>query len=64
MTSADVGVVKPAWSWRQATVPLAVVGAVAGLAVVGWITTPEFVTYRNLQSIVRSAATDSTRSRE
>ncbi len=60
MTSAEVltetGAVRPDWSWRRASVPLAVVGAVVGLAVVGWFTTPEFVTYRNMQSIVRSAA--------
>ena len=56
MSSAEISVAKPAWSWRRATVPLAVVGAVVALAAVGWITTPEFVTYRNLQSIVRSAA--------
>ncbi len=37
-------------------VPLAVVGAVLVLGVVGWITTPEFITYRNFQTIVRSAA--------
>ena len=56
MSLADSSVAKPAWSWRRASVPLAVVGAVVGLALVGWLTTPEFVTYRNLQSIVRSAA--------
>ncbi len=60
MTSAEVRTetraVRPDWSWRRASVPLAVVGAVVGLAVVGWLTTPEFVTYRNMQSIVRSAA--------
>ena len=41
---------------RSAIVPLAVVGAVVALGVVGWLTTPEFVTYRNFQSIVRAAA--------
>ena len=41
---------------RSAVVPLAVVGAVVVLGVVGWITTPEFMTYRNFQSIVRAAA--------
>ena len=56
MSSAHISVAQPAWSWRRASVPLAVVGAVVGLAVVGWISTPEFVTYRNFQSIVRSAA--------
>lgn len=37
-------------------VPVAVVGAVALLLIIGWITTPEFLTYRNFQSIIRAAA--------
>ena len=37
-------------------IPLAVVGAVIALLVIGWLTTPEFVTFRNLQNIVRSSA--------
>ena len=56
MRSADTRAARPDRSWRQASVPLAVMGAVVGLAIVGWFSTPEFVTYRNVQSIVRSAA--------
>ena len=41
---------------RSVIVPLAVVGALVVLGVIGWMTTPEFVTYRNFQSIVRAAA--------
>jgi simple sugar transport system permease protein/ribose transport system permease protein len=41
---------------RSVATPLAVVGAVVALAVIGWATTPEFVTFRNLQNIVRSSA--------
>ena len=36
--------------------PVVVAGAVLVVALVGWLTTPEFVTYSNLQSIIRSAA--------
>ena len=41
---------------RSVIVPVAVVGALVILGVVGWLTTPEFITYRNFQSIVRAAA--------
>lgn len=41
---------------RSMGIPLAVVGAVIALLVIGWLTTPEFVTFRNLQNIVRSSA--------
>ncbi len=47
--SADVPV-------RSVAMPVVVVGAVLVVALVGWLTTPEFVTYSNLQSIIRSAA--------
>ncbi len=40
-------------SW---VVPMVVIGVLLLLGVVGWITTPEFVTYRNFQSIVRASA--------
>ena len=56
MSLAEGVAANPAWTWRRASVPLAVAGAVMVLALVGWLTTPEFVTYRNMQSIVRSAA--------
>jgi ribose transport system permease protein len=41
---------------RSLAIPLTVIGAVVVVALVGWLTTPEFVTLSNLQSIVRSAA--------
>ena len=47
--SADVPV-------RSVAMPVVVTGAVLVVALVGWLTTPEFVTYSNLQSIIRSAA--------
>ena len=41
---------------RSVAMPVVVAGAVLVVALVGWLTTPEFVTYSNLQSIIRSAA--------
>ena len=56
MTGHDASVRTGAGPARSMVIPLSVVGAVLLLGVVGWITTPEFVTYRNFQSIVRAAA--------
>ena len=56
MTGASPALRRAGAPSRSPVVPLAVVGAVVVLGVVGWITTPEFVTYRNFQSIVRAAA--------
>ena len=56
MTGDDAALHRPGAPPRSMVVPLAVVGAVVTLGVVGWITTPEFITYRNFQSIVRAAA--------
>jgi ribose transport system permease protein len=41
---------------RGVATPVLVIGAVVVLALVGWITTPQFVTYSNVQSVIRSAA--------
>ena len=41
---------------RNVLAPMMVVVAIAGLLLLGWITTPEFLTFRNLQSIVRASA--------
>ncbi len=41
---------------RSMIVPLAVVGALVVLGVIGWVTTPEFITYRNFLNIIRAAA--------
>lgn len=41
---------------RSVLVALAVVAALAVLGVIGWITTPEFITYRNILNIIRAAA--------
>lgn len=41
---------------RSVLVALAVVAALAVLAAIGWITTPEFITYRNILNIIRAAA--------
>ena len=56
MTGSDDSARTRAGPARTMVVPLAVVGALLVLGVVGWITTPEFITYRNFQSIVRAAA--------
>lgn len=56
MTGSDDSARTGAVPARSMVVPLAVVGAVLVLGVVGWVTTPEFITYRNFQSIVRAAA--------
>ena len=52
-TETDVSV---AITTNAKLVPIAVAGAVALLLLVGWITTPEFLTYRNFQSIIRAAS--------
>lgn len=55
MTGADA--VRPGGDrTRSVLVALAVVGALAVLGVIGWITTPEFITYRNILNIIRAAA--------
>ena len=56
MTGDDAALHRAGAPPRSMVVPVAVVGAVVTLGVVGWITTPEFITYRNFQSIVRAAA--------
>ena len=56
MTEGDATLRRGVVPFHSLVVPLAVVGAVVVLGVVGWLTTPEFVTYRNFQSIVRAAA--------
>ena len=56
MAGQDAGSARTDAPARSIIVPVAVVGALLVLGVIGWITTPEFVTYRNFQSIVRAAA--------
>lgn len=41
---------------RSILFPAMVMAAVGGLLLIGWLTTPEFITYRNFQSVVRAAA--------
>ena len=56
MTEGDATLRSGGGPVRSVIVPLAVVGALVVLGVVGWLTTPEFITYRNFISIVGAAA--------